>query len=146
MFIRPPEKLKQKVGIPPGKDIFISAQQGDSYAQAQIENYIDNINNLNINHYHNQKLGNLIPFTKEKLENIIVNFGVNPESINPFHWEKLDIANQEVTRRLISTRDSAAKENKNIVIDMVNMRLAERNKHRIDILKSLNDLSNNPQI
>jgi hypothetical protein len=142
MYARPPADLKDKAGVPPGKDV-ISAYDKDPEAKAQVDEYLQNINDIAKDVPPSEKYGDLLPFTLKNLQDVIVRFGVKPEFINPFMWKKIEEANEKVAEELANVRNKAVgnkqESRKNFAIDMVSMSVGERNSHRKDILKALGE-------
>lgn len=142
MYAKPPEDLKDKAGVPPGKDI-ISAYDKDPEAKTQVDEYLQNINDIAKEVTPSEKYGDLVPFTLKNLQDVIVRFGVPPVHINPFMWKKIEEANEKVAEELANVRNKTVgnkeESRNNFAFDMVSMSLGERNSHRKDILKALGE-------
>ncbi len=144
MFTRPPQEI-----TPPGmisKEIMENPETQnivDDYIQ-KVAEAAEKFNNDPNNKDLIQQFGELIPFSKKDFEQVLVKFGVKPQFITPFQYEKIKQANDNVSSLLDATRANAAKQNQSIAIDMANMSINERNQHRKFLLNSLNHPSNDP--
>jgi len=146
MYSKPPSELAEKAGPPPEKEI-VSAYETDLKAKKTIDDYLEKIKGIASTVPPHKKYGNIKPFDLKALQDVVVKFGVPTKFINPFVWEKVDSANKLVGEQLADMRSKAigskSEKRKNMVIDMVNMSLNERNGHRKDILKVLGEDPNN---
>lgn len=142
MYARPVKEI-----TPPGminKEMF-----SDETKRQEIESYVnkvkqaaDQFNSDPKNAQIVKKFGNLVPFDLNSFETVLVKFGVKPEFIVPFEYEKLKKSNEDVTALLDLTRKQSAKQKKSIIIDMVNMSINERNLHRKFLVAAIEDLEN----
>ena len=149
MYTSPPNDLLKMVK----KEITADQLPNKTDFDNKIDNYILELNRI-LKKYkqtsdlsiQEERFGTLVPYSKERLKQLIVDWGNSPEHIKPFEWSKIKTANDNVQNELIAIRKNAAIENKSIIIDMVNMRLGERDGHRKAIADALNiqkdDLNN----
>jgi hypothetical protein len=149
MYVRAPKELTPPITI--SKESF-----SDPTKEKEIENYISLVqqaaqkfNSDSNNSELVKKYGKLIPFDKDAFETVLVKFGVKPEFIVPFEYEKIKKSNEDVTAQLDLTRKQSAKDKKSIIIDMVSMSINERNMHRKFLVAAINNLESpnqaNPQ-
>jgi len=142
MFARPPNELKDQAGIPPDSKT-LSEYDSDLNSKNQVDSYLKKIANLATSVPASEKYGELKPFLLKNLQDVIIRFGVKPEFINPFMWEKIELANEKVAEELSNVKNTVVgkkeETRKNFAIDMVNMSVQERNNHRKDILKILGE-------
>lgn len=146
MFEKPPSELATKAGPPPEKEI-ISGYETNPEAKKTVDDYLEKIKGIASTVPPHKQYGSIKPFDLKALQDVVVKFGVPTKRINPFVWEKVDSANKLVGEKLADMRSKAigskSEKRKNMVIDMVNMSLNERNMHRKDILKALGEDPNN---
>lgn len=142
MFARPPNELKDQAGPPPDSKT-LSEYDSDLNSKNQVDSYLKKIANLATSVPASEKYGELKPFLLKNLQDVIIRFGVKPEFINPFMWEKIELANEKVAEELSNVKHTVVgkkeETRKNFAIDMVNMSVQERNNHRKDILKILGE-------
>lgn len=141
MYTRPPKEITPD-GMPSKEKL------QDPSASDEVDAYVDKVRqaaeSFNTNPDNSvavKKYGKLVPFNKDAFETVIVKFGVKPQFIVPFEYEKIKRANDDVTSLLNLTRKESAKKGKSIAIDMVSMSRGERDQHRKFIVNAITDSS-----
>jgi hypothetical protein len=134
MFARIPASLTP-AGIPP-KEVW-----QDPSKELEVDEYCKKVEEValeyNSNPENEKKIlmyGKLVPYNKNLLKMIIVNFGISTDRIVPFSYENINNANKEVEMEFSTRLSNMAKSRQDIVIDMMSLNKPSRDAQRKKIV------------
>ena len=141
MYKRPPKEILP-TPLPEPQDV----KAVEKYLKS-LKAVADKFNNENPK--QTKQFGPVEPFTAENYIKALTprtegGWGVPAHVFVPLYYPKINTANQAIRDQFEEARSSYAKDTKDIVIDMVNMSLDEREGHRMAMAKAIaeNPVSN----
>ena len=131
---------KEQILGPDGSELL------DKYVRI-LQRAADRFNARPENHASVARFGSLVPFAPSYLKFLIVDLEKPLKTITPFSYEKVKLGNERVSNMFNDVRTTAAKSRGDVILDMVNMSIQERNLHRkffVSALKGININQANP--
>lgn len=126
----------------------------DPKRSEEVDDYYDRLvgaaeayNSNPSNQEQRSSYGSLIPFKKDLLRKLIVNFGRDVKTLIPFDFQKISEANKEVDRHFEGKLQMAVAEGRDIVIDTMSLSKGSRDALRrkvVGFIEGIKEYTANP--